>query len=330
MPEPRPLAIVGCGGIAQAYLQALGDSPFRVIAAVDPDPARLQALATRPGLARHASLQELLAARQQGARLDAALVLTPPDTHEAISTALLRAGVHVLCEKPLAPSPAAAERMVEAAATAGRVLMMGSKFRYTQDIVRARRLLDERIVGDVLLFENVFCSHVDMTGRWNSNPAIAGGGVLIDNGCHSVDLARYLLGPIARVQAWFPRRVQPLPVEDTARLMFESQQGAMGTIDLSWSLHKEVTSYVRVYGSRGTLEVGWKQSRWKRQGERDWTGFGHGYDKVAAFAAQLADFARAIGGGGSEITTADALASVQVIDLAYRSAAGQHWLELDQ
>jgi predicted dehydrogenase len=231
-----------------------------------------------------------------------------------------------LCEKPLAPGLAAAERMVQAAERAGRVLMMGSKFRFTEDMQQARALLDDGAIGDVLLFENVFCSRVDMTRRWNGIRAVAGGGVLIDNGCHSVDIARYLLGPIARVQAQFGKPVQPLEVEDTARLLFESSGGAMGSIDLSWSLHKEVPSYVQLYGSRGTMEIGWRVSRTKLEGQADWTAFGRGYDKVAAFAAQLRNFAGVIAGTEPPVIThEDALASVSVIEEAYRSATEQKW-----
>src|SRR5207247_2212527 len=154
------------------------------------------------------------------------------------------------------------------------------------DMAKAYALLTGGLIGEILLFENVFCTRVDMSRRWNGRRAIAGGGVLIDNGCHAVDIARYLLGPIARVQAQFGKAVQPLEVEDTGRLLFESKRGAMGSVDLSWSLHKEVPSYVRVYGAKGTLEIGWRVSRYKLEGQKDWTPFGQGYDKVGAFAAQ--------------------------------------------
>ena len=172
----------------------------------------------------------------------------------------------MLCEKPLAPSVAAAERMLAAARAADRRLMMGSKFRFTPDVTAARKLLDRGVCGEPVIYENVFCSHVDMSDRWNARPDVSGGGVLIDNGCHSVDLARYLLGPLARVQVQFGRKVQDLPVEDTARMLFQSHGGALGSIDLSWSVHKETDAYVRLHGTEGTLEIGWRGSRYKTEG----------------------------------------------------------------
>lgn len=327
MPEPTmPLLLVGCGAIARAYRQALANVPaLRLCGVVDPDPAARAAFAA-PDAPAAATLDEWFAA---GVRPTAALVLTPPDTHEAVTVRLLQRGVHVLCEKPLAPSVPAAERMLGAARTAGRRLMMGSKFRYTADVLAARALLDEGFCGDIVMYENVFCSHVDMTRRWNAIAAHSGGGVLIDNGCHSVDLARFLLGPIARVQAQFGKRAQPIEVEDTARLLFTSESGALGSIDLSWSMHKETPAYVRIHGTRGTIEIGWQQSRCKTVGCQDWRVFGRGYDKIAAFAAQLANFASMVRGTAIPVIgDDDALASVAVVDTAYRSQREERWLPI--
>jgi len=317
-------AIVGCGAIAGAYHTALLRVPgMRLVAVVDPDPtARKHFAAADDTLARCGSIDFL-------PDVDAALVLTPPNTHEPLSMALLQSGVHVLCEKPLATTVPAAERMLAAAHQHDRRLMMGSKFRYTPDVTAARALLDQGACGDVVIYENVFCSHVDMAGRWNADPAISGGGVLIDNGCHSVDLARYLLGPLAQVQAQFGRRVQPVPVEDTARMLFRSESGALGSIDLSWSVHKQTDAYVRLIGTAGTLEIGWRASRWKPDRGGDWRMFGEGYDKRTALHAQLVNFARVVRGEAAPvIDDGDALASVVVIDCAYRAAAEERWVTI--
>ena len=315
-------ALIGCGGIADAYADAIaGVVDARLVAVVDPAAARAAQLAERTGAVAYADLAELPAC-------DAALVLTPPNTHEQISCALLRRGAHVLCEKPLAPSVEAADRMLAAARGAGRRLMMGSKFRFTPDVQDARRLLDEGACGDVVLYENVFCSHVDMTARWNSRPEVSGGGVLIDNGCHSVDLARYLLGPLARVQTQFGRRVQDLEVEDTARMLFQSRSEALGSIDLSWSVHKQTDAYVRLIGTAGTVEIGWRGSRWKPV-DGEWRSFGVGYQKVPAFRAQLQNFAAACRGEAAPIIDdTDARASVVVIDCAYRAAREERWVTI--
>ena len=317
------LAIIGCGGIAEAYAKALQRmSNARLCAVVDPDAAARSRIANGDeSIAQHTSIESL-------ADVDAALVLAPPNVHESLSCALLQRGIHVLCEKPLAPTISAAKRMLQCAQEAERRLMMGSKFRYTADVTKARELLDKKVCGDVIIYENVFCSHVDMTQRWNSKTPISGGGVLIDNGCHSVDLARHLLGPLSKVQTQFGTRIQALDVEDTARMLFQSQSGALGSIDLSWSIRKETDAYVRLHGTEGTLEIGWRKSRWKTS-DGPWQEFGSGYDKIAAFQAQLENFVACITTDTAPvIDDTDAIASVIVIDSAYQSAREERWVTI--
>jgi predicted dehydrogenase len=134
------------------------------------------------------------------------------------------------------------------------------------------------------------------------------------------------LGPIAEIRVIEGLRIQDIPVEDTVRIFVRSIHGVMGSIDLSWSLNKELPNYVSVYGSAGTLHVGWKESKYRRADDAQWTVFGAGYDKVQAFAGQLEDFVNAIAHGTSpRITLQDALASVEVIDACYDAMWRSHW-----
>jgi len=122
------------------------------------------------------------------------------------------------------------------------------------------------------------------------------------------------------------KRVQGLPVEDTVRIFVHSVSGVMGSIDLSWSLNKELDSYLNIYGSHGTIAVGWKESKYRQSSSSDWIVFGKGYDKVQAFRSQLNNFARAIRGKEMLLITAeDALASVEAIEAAYNSLRRVHW-----
>lgn len=323
MNTPVTFALVGAGGIAQSYADAFKDhSDARLIAVADVRAAAAAALAAKFGCPSFASYQELLAS---GPRAEAVVICTPPNTHEELTTAFATSGAHVLCEKPFTLTPSSARRMATVAERAGVLLTMASKFRYVEDVTKARELIASGAVGEVVLWENAFTSHLEMRNRWNSNPAVAGGGVLIDNGTHSVDLMRYFLGPLAEVHCVEGKRVQQLSVEDTARVFVRSAAGVMGSVDLSWSVNKELDWYLNIYGSAGTIQVGWKQSRVKRAGGA-WDVFGDGYQKTRAFRAQLANFARAIRGAELlVITTEDAIASVDVIEAAYRSLRGAPW-----
>jgi predicted dehydrogenase len=203
---------------------------------------------------------------------------------------------------------------------------MASKFRYANDVAEAKRILESGAIGETILFENIFASRVPMGGRWNADPAISGGGVLIDNGTHSVDIARFILGPIVEVSAVEGKRVQGLAVEDTAQMFLRSLDGAMGTVDLSWSIDKAVDAYIGIYGSEGTIQIGWRESRYRRA-NGEWVTFGAGYDKVEAMSAQVRNFCRAVTGDEELVITADdAIASVDVVAAAYRSMGRNHWV----
>ena len=184
----------------------------------------------------------------------------------------------------------------------------------------------EGILGDIVLFENAFTARVDMSNRWNANPEISGGGGLIDNGTHSVDIMRYFLGPLAEVNVVEGKRIQGLPVEDTVRIFVKSTQGVMGNIALSWSINKELDHFIRIYGSNGTVSVGWKESKYRQTSGQDWVVFGEGYSKIRSFTRQLENFSKAIRGEEELIiTAADAIASVEAVNAAYEALNRSNW-----
>jgi predicted dehydrogenase len=326
--KPVKFALIGAGGIAQSYASAFDNHPdAKLVAVVDVRAESASVLADRFTCKAFPSPEALF---ESDVPTDAAILCTPPNTHESITQDLLTRGLHVLCEKPFTFTAEGARDMARAADNAGVLLTMGSKFRYVEDVIRAKSLINSGIIGEVVLFENAFTARVDMTNRWNSDSAISGGGVLIDNGTHSVDIMRYFLGPLAEVHAVEGKNVQGIAVEDTARLFVKSRSGIMGSVDLSWSINKELDWYVNIYGALGTIQIGWKESRYKLSTSRDWVVFGKGYDKVQAFRSQVTNFARAIRGTENlRITWEDAVASVEVIEAAYSSLRTSPWTGIE-
>ncbi len=320
--EPS-FVIIGAGGISKAYAQAFAQClPGRLVGVADIRPEAAEEVAAMAGAKAFGNVDEMIRELQPSA----AVVCTPPSTHPDICIKLMEMGINVLCEKPLAVNSAEALRMVEAAERCHVVFTMGSKFRFVADVQKAREILEAGTLGEVILFENTFAGFVDMSKRWNSNPQISGGGVLIDNGTHSVDILRFLLGTITELQVVEGRRVQQLPVEDTVHLFARTADGAMGSIDLSWSMNKVQPHFISIYGSKGSLFIGWKESKYKTSDATEWTVFGNGYDKVAAFANQLQNFAGAICGTEELIITpTDALASVRVVETAYSALRSEKW-----
>jgi predicted dehydrogenase len=315
--------LVGAGGIAQAYGQAFAQTEWaELVAIADLRPEAAAAMAEALKCKAFTSHLEML----DSVELDAVVVCTPPSTHPGICIELVQQGKHVLCEKPFSINSQGALAMKAAAQEMGVLLTMASKFRYAEDVIRAKSIVESGILGEIVLFENAFTSRVDMSSRWNANPEISGGGVLMDNGTHSVDIMRYFLGPLAEIQVVEGKRTQNLAVEDTVRIFAKSSEGVMGNIDLSWSINKELDYYLRIYGSNGTISVGWKESKYRQSASQDWIVFGQGYNKVQSFRSQIENFSKAIlKQEPLLITMADAIASVEAIEAAYQSLNQNHW-----
>jgi predicted dehydrogenase len=318
--------LIGAGRIAQTYAEAFSKTTNACLTAVaDVDSDAAQRLASRIGCAVFPSHAEMAAS----GKIDAAVVATPPSVHVPICIDLLSQGIPVLCEKPVSFSVESARRICAAAQENKTLFTMASKFRYADDVVRARSIIRSGILGEPVFFENTFMSYVDMTSRWNSQPGISGGGVLIDNGTHSVDIMRYFIGPLQMIHAVEGPPLQGLPVDETVYVTARGGDGAIGRMDLSWSISKQCDDYIAVYGPTGTLRVGWKSSFYRQKGSSEWVQFGRGYDKIQAFCDQIANFSAAIQGIERLLIDAeDAIASVEVIQAGYESLARNSWTSI--
>jgi predicted dehydrogenase len=326
MKDKLKFALIGTGGIAQTYAQAFQTSECcQLIAVADVRKESADAFAEPFGAKSFDDYKTLA----DGAEIDAVIISTPPNTHPEIATYFMQRGVHVLCEKPLCLSVAEAKEMIACAEQSKVTFTMASKFRYVEDVVKAKSLIASGVLGDVVQFENAFTAKVDMSRRWNSQKEISGGGVLIDNGTHSVDIIRYFLGAIEEVLAVEAGNTQSLSVDENVKLLAKTKNGITASVDLTWGINKELPNFISIYGTQGTLHVGWRESKYQLNSNPDWTVFGKGYDKVQAFRSKVENFTKAIRGEEELlIKPEDALASVEVIEAAYRSINQNHWTKV--
>lgn len=320
-------ALIGTGGIAQTYAQAFQQSEAcELVAVADVNENSAKAFA-EPFNAKSFSDYKTLA---ENSEIDAVIIATPPNTHPEIGMFFMHKGVHVLCEKPLCLSVAEAKQMIETAEQTKVVFTMATKFRYCEDVVTAKAIIASGVLGEIVQFENAFTAKVDMSKRWNSDREISGGGVLIDNGTHSVDIIRYFLGAIAEVLALETSGTQNLAVDENVKLLAKTENGIAASVDLTWGINKELPNFISVYGTNGTLHIGWRESKYKLNSSPDWNVFGKGYDKVQAFKSKIENFAGAITNGEDLLTKPeDALASVEVIEAAYRSLNQNLWTKVE-
>ncbi len=324
--EKLRFGLVGAGRIAEAYCQAFQHVSNAQLAGIaDVRFAAAEAAAARCGCAAYPSH---LALAESG-KIDAVVIATPPATHSTICLDFLDRSIPVLCEKPVSIDSEGARAVRMKAREKKVAFTMASKFRYAEDVVRAHNIVRSGILGTIVLLENTFMAHVDMSSRWNSNPTLSGGGVLIDNGTHSVDIMRYFIGPLTSIHVVEGLQLQHLPVEETVHVTARSTTGSVGRMDLSWSINKQCDDYIAIYGSSGTLRVGWKGSYYRQEGSCAWVQFGNGYNKAQAFQDQIENFSAALQGlERLVINVNDALASVDAIQAGYQALSEQSWVDI--
>lgn len=242
-------AIIGAGAIAhlrKAAIEALHGSALAGVF----DTVRDRA-ASLAGPARvYASLEDVLS---DGA-VDTVIVCTPPNTHEDIAVAAIRAGKHVIVEKPMAPTLEACRRMIAAARDAGRVLTVGFNHRYFPAIKELRASIASGRLGE-LSHVRGYTGHTGLSefkAEWMYAKDVMGGGALLDNGIHMIDLVHHLMGPVKDVCGRIQDKTWQLDrVEDNGMALLGGMDGTIGSVAASWTEWKGYHFYVEAYGTRG-------------------------------------------------------------------------------
>ena len=315
------IGLIGAGGIGKAHAEAASGlgalGALTAVADIDPDVAATVASSVAADVVPAAEMAD-------PARFDLVVVASPPASHGPVVEPLLRAGVPVLCEKPLAVDLPAARALAAVAAQTGTPLAMATKFRFVDEVRETRALVASGALGRIVKVEVAFAGRVAMADRWNARPEIAGGGVLIDNATHGVDLAQFLLGaPITTVSTAEGPAAQALPVEDSAILLGRTADGTLAQVDVTWTFRRLSPVYCAVYGTDGTVEITWAGARRLVDPDPAPTAFGTGYNKIDSLRANL------IGAlAGQAATAEEALGVTAVIDAAYRSARTGVWTDV--
>jgi predicted dehydrogenase len=238
MRDPLRIGVIGAGNIARAHLPTLMDFPdrFRVTAVCDIDQSRGRAFGGESDATVYTDALRMIAE----AKLDAVDICTTHDQHARHAVAAAEAGKHVFVEKPMACSVAECRAMVDAAESAGVVLMVGQYQRFVPEYRAVRELIDAGELGPIRAvridtMQSLTSPRVAdyyPPGHWLFDGVRAGGGIVISVSVHKLDLARYLVGDIARVTAW-TRGAAPEFVngaEDYAVALLEFENGALGEL----------------------------------------------------------------------------------------------------
>jgi predicted dehydrogenase len=275
MPERVKVGIIGVGSWANAvHARGVLSHPGAELAALCcRSESKLRAAGREFGVTSlYTDYQRLL--DQPG--LSAVTVGATHDAHYPIALAALQRGLHVFCEKPLALNAQQTAILVQVARQAGVKTCVAFTNRWVPEAAYARELLHEGVCGEV--FHYNACKMASYGGpgspwMWRADPQLAGGGVLFDLGCHVIDLAHWLIGPMRSVCALqetvVPERpvpdgtLRPTPVDDATALVAEFESGVQGVFHVSWAAMGARWERTEIAGSEGTLVLNLDHDNWE-------------------------------------------------------------------
>ena len=324
------VAIVGCGLIGGKRAKSLAALGHTVAGTADTVLDRaVQIAKAYPGCAVCRDWRELVA--WDG--IDAVVVATINDALAPITLGAVKAGKHVLVEKPAARSAEELRPVAAAAKAAGVAVRVGFNHRFHPALLKARELIDADAVGPLMFVRGRY-GHGGRVGydrEWRADPALAGGGELLDQGVHLIDLTRWFLGDVIDVSGIAGRFFWDMPVEDNGFVCLKHAGGQVGWLHASCSEWKNLFS-LEIYGRTGKLQI-------------DGLGGSYGVERLAyyrmlpqmgppettiweypgedsSWAAEFRNFEKAVAGErGSGATLDDAVAALEVVGAVYAQSA---------
>lgn len=317
------LAIIGCGLIGAK--RAAAAAGHEIVVVCDRDRARAGALAQKTKARAVTDWRDAVAAD-----VDAVIVATTHDQLAAISLGALEAGRHVLVEKPAGRALAEVQAVAAAATKHKRIVKTGFNHRFHPAFMKAREIVESGALGP-LMFVRARYGHGGRVGyekEWRAQPAISGGGELIDQGSHLIDLSRWFLGDLTVDYAAVPTLFWDIQADDNCFLALRSGDGKLAWLHASWTEWKNTFSF-EIFGRDGKLVVdglGGSYGQEKltfykmlpRMGPPETTTFEFpGQDQ--SWDAEFADFAAAVSDNRRPCgDIADAVANLAIIDEVYR------------
>lgn len=254
------VAVIGCGSIARRrhLPEYNAEENVEIVAVCDVVKDRAEDMVSVYGGTAYTDYLTLL----EDDEIDAVSVCLPNALHAPVSIAALKAGKHVLCEKPMATSLAEAEAMNVAAKINGKKLMIAHNQRFVASHVKAKELIEGGEIGKIYSFRTTF-GHpgpeqwsIDGAGSWFFDKERAFIGAMGDLGVHKSDLMRYLLGEIVEVGAFVETKAKDnTDVDDNAVCILKTETGVIGTLAASWSYVSGGDNSTVIYGANAVLRL---------------------------------------------------------------------------
>ena len=245
--------LIGCGDMGSVRAAAIGDAGLQLTAVSDVDPKRLNGVASRSKAQAEVDWRTLV----NRTDVDAVIVSTPPNLHAEMCIEALRAGKHVLCEKPLARSPEECRKIIDVAEKSGKFLATGFNYRFLASFEMARHWLQTGVIGRVSYIKSYAgYSARDHHQQWLHDVQITGGGALRDNGIHLIDLTRLFLGEVTEVNGFATNGIWKFKdCEDDGFLTMRNPDGAIASLHASWTEFRRYRFIIEIFGTLGVIRV---------------------------------------------------------------------------
>ncbi len=239
------LGIIGFGKMGQIRAEALQANPqTRLHAVMEPSTNALP-----QGVIRYSTASELL----KDTDIDAVFICTPNHLNKSLTIEALNQGKHVFCEKPPAFTAADVQEIIQAEQRSGKKLMYGFNHRHHDSIIKAKELIDSGLYGNILWMRGRYGKSVDESfySNWRAKKELAGGGILIDQGIHMLDLFLMMGGDFEEVHAFVSNLYWKLGVEDNVFAILRNRKGAVA------SLHSTMSQWRHLFSFEIFLEQGY-------------------------------------------------------------------------
>ncbi|GAC1391454.1 MAG: Gfo/Idh/MocA family oxidoreductase [Ktedonobacteraceae bacterium] len=256
MPEKLRFGIIGCGTIGPTHAEAIDSLPdAQLIAVADPIASRVQKLADRYSVTPYTDIQEMLDREQ----LDVVTICTPSGEHGKHACQAMRTGRHVIVEKPMEITRAAIDEMLRTQQEMGVKLSVISQHRFDAATQQIHALVQEHAFGRLVL-SNVLIpwwrsqAYYD-SGAWRGTWQFDGGGVLMNQSIHSIDLLQWLMGPVKSLYAYTDTLAHRMETEDVGVAVLRFTHGAVGTIAATTGAYPGVTTRIELFGDKGSAII---------------------------------------------------------------------------
>ena len=256
MTEKLRFGIVGCGVIGPTHAQAIASLPdAQLVAVTDINPEKAQRLADEYAVKPYTALAEMLA----GEQLDVVIICTPSGLHGEQACQVMRSGRHVIVEKPMEISYAAIKQMLRVQRESGVKLAVISQHRFDPASLQVHDLVEEQAFGRLVLGNAIVPwwrsqGYYDSSG-WRGTWQLDGGGVLMNQSIHSIDLLQWFMGPVRSVYAYTDTSAHRMETEDVAVAVLRFANGAPGTIAATTGAYPGVTTRIEIFGDKGSAVI---------------------------------------------------------------------------